>query len=117
LLKLGESVVLERDGEIVGFSVLRRFGWGHVIGPVVALRSSNDVRATALTGYWLTGREGQFLRIDVPSGTSLTDWLSGHGLKHTETVSKMVRNAPIGAHNGSPDPVCRLYGLISQAML
>ncbi|SDR62020.1 GNAT family N-acetyltransferase [Paraburkholderia tuberum] len=116
LLKLGESVVLERDGEIVGFSVLRRFGRGHVIGPVVALRSRDDARARALNGYWLTGREGEFVRIDVPSGTSLTDWLSGQGLKRVDTVLKMVRNAPAGAHRGAPDPVCRQYGLISQAM-
>jgi ribosomal protein S18 acetylase RimI-like enzyme len=116
LLTLGESVVLERDGEIVGFSVIRRFGRGHVIGPVVALRSRDDVRARALIGYWLTGREREFIRIDVPSGTSLTDWLSKQGLKRVDTVSKMVRNAPAALHNGAPDPVCRLYGLISQAM-
>ena len=117
LLKLGESVVLERDGEIVGFSVYRRFGRGHVIGPVVALRSRDDVRARALIGYWLTGREGEFIRIDVPSETNLTDWLSGQGLMRVDTASKMVRNAPADAHKGAPDAVCRLYGVISQAML
>ncbi|HEX7912788.1 MAG TPA: GNAT family N-acetyltransferase [Paraburkholderia sp.] len=116
LLKLGESVVLEREGEIVGFSVLRRFGRGHVIGPMVALRSRDDVRARALAGYWLSGREGEFVRIDVPTGTSLNDWLSIQGLRRVDTIAKMVRNAPAGAHRGAPDPVCRLYGLISQAM-
>ena len=117
LLRMGESVVLECDGEIVGFSVLRRFGRGHVIGPVVALHSRDDVRARALIGYWLRGREGEFIRIDVPSGTTLTDWLSGQGLQRVDTVPKMVRNAPSSAHEGPPDPVCRLYGVISQAML
>ncbi len=117
LLKRGESVVLERDGEIVGFSVLRRFGRGYVIGPVVALRSRDDARARALIGYWLTRREGEFVRIDVPAGTSLTDWLGDQGLKRVDVCSKMVRNAPAEAHSGVPDPVYRLYGLISQAML
>lgn len=117
LLERGESVVLERDGEIVGFSVLRRFGRGYVIGPVVALRVHDDARARALIGYWLAGREGEFIRIDVPVGTSLTDWLIGQGLKRVDTCSKMVRNAPAGAHTGAYDPVYRLYGLISQAML
>ncbi|SAL63512.1 N-acetyltransferase GCN5 [Caballeronia arvi] len=117
LLKRGESVVLERDSETVGFSVLRRFGRGHVIGPVVALRSRGDARARALIGHWLTRQEGEFIRIDVPSGTSLTDWLSDQGLKRVDTCSKMVRNASAGAYSGAPDPVCRLYGLISQAML
>jgi hypothetical protein len=116
LLKLGESVVLECDGEITGFSVLRRFGRGYVIGPVLALRSHDDLRAKALIGYWLAGRAGEFVRVDVPSGTSLPDWLIGQGLKRVDTVVKMVRNAPADMHTGEPDPVCRLYGLISQAM-
>jgi len=117
LLERGESVVLERDGEIVGFSVLRRFGRGYVIGPVVALRARDDMRARALIGYWLNRREGEFVRIDVPTGTSLPDWLIGQGLKRADTCSKMVRNAPASAHTGAYDPVYRLYGLISQAML
>lgn len=117
LLKLGESVVLERDGEIVGFSVLRRFGRGYVIGPVVALRSRDDVRARALIAYWLSRRAGEFVRIDVPSETELTDWLSGQGLQRVDSVPKMVRNAPASAHQGAPDPVCRLYAVVSQAML
>jgi len=117
LLMRGESVVLERGREIVGFSTLRRFGRGHVIGPVAAQRSRDDLRARALIGHWLTRREGEFVRIDVPSGTSLTDWLTGQGLKHVDTVPKMVRNAPAVLHDYAPDPVCRLYGLVSQAML
>ncbi|KAG8152593.1 GNAT family N-acetyltransferase [Burkholderia catarinensis] len=117
LLKRGESVVLERDGEIAGFSVLRRFGRGYVIGPVVARRSSDDACAKALISYWLSGRENEFVRIDVPSGTSLPDWLDAQGLKRVDTCSKMVRNAPAAAHVSAPDPAWGLYGLISQAML
>ncbi|AXF25511.1 GNAT family N-acetyltransferase [Burkholderia pyrrocinia] len=117
LLKRAESVVLERDGEIVGFSVLRRFGRGYVIGPVVAPDSRDDARAGALIGYWLTRRESEFVRIDVPSGTSLPGWMNEQGLKRVDTCSKMVRNAPAGAYGGAPDPACRLYGLLSQAML
>lgn len=40
LLKRGESVVLERNGEVVGFSVLRRFGRGYVRSPTIRARSS-----------------------------------------------------------------------------
>ncbi|MBR8510247.1 GNAT family N-acetyltransferase [Burkholderia cenocepacia] len=113
----GESVVLERDGEVVGFSVLRRFGRGYVVGPVVAPRSSDDAHAKALIGYWLTKRDGEFVRIDVPDGSSLPAWLSEQGLKQVDTCSKMVRNAPAAAHEGAADPVVGLYGLVSQAML
>lgn len=117
VLERGESVVLERDGEIVGFSVLRRFGRGHVIGPVVAIRSHDDARAKALIGYWLTGREGEFVRIDVPSETGLSDWLSEQGLQRVDICSKMVLNAPAREHIGAPDRACRLYAIVSQAML
>ena len=117
LLRMGESVVLECDGEIVGFSVLRRFGRGYVVGPVIALRSRDDARAKALIGYWLNRRDGEFIRIDIPAGNTLLDWLSHQGLQRVDTCSKMVRNAPAAAHCGPPDPVWRLYALISQAML
>jgi len=117
LFKLGESVVLERGREIVGFSTLRRFGRGHVIGPVVAPRSGEEHLAKALIGYWLTGRPGDFVRIDVPSRASLTDWLGTQGLKRVDTTPKMVRNAPPGASSVSSGQGCELYAVISQAML
>ncbi|MBN3835533.1 GNAT family N-acetyltransferase [Burkholderia sp. Ac-20344] len=117
LLKRGESIVLERDGEVVGFSVLRRFGRGYVVGPVVAPRSSDDGYAKALIGYWLTKRQSEFVRIDVPSGTHLPDWLDEQGLKRVDTCSKMVRNAPAAAYDGAADAIYGLYGLVSQAML
>ncbi|SAL88090.1 N-acetyltransferase GCN5 [Caballeronia arvi] len=116
LLEMGENAVLERDGEIVGFSVLRRFGRGLVLGPVVAMRSPDDVHARALIGHWLAGRKGEFVRIDVPSGAMLNEWLIAQGLNRIDTTVKMVRNAPADAHSGQPDSVYRPYGLVSQAM-
>jgi len=116
LLKMGDSVVLERDSEIIGFSILRRFGRGLVIGPMAAMRSPDDLRAKALIGYWLNNREGEFIRIDVPAGASLADWLAAQGLKRVDTTIRIVRNAPAVAHQGAPDPVYRLYGIVSQAM-
>jgi predicted N-acetyltransferase YhbS len=117
LLKTGDTVVLERDKEIIGFSILRPFGRGLVIGPMVAMGSPDDLRAKALIAYWLNRREGEFIRIDVPSGASLADWLVAQGLKCVDTTIRMVRNAPAIEHQGAPDPVYRLYGLVSQAML
>lgn len=117
LLKRGESVLLEHDGEIVGFSVLRHFGRGYVIGPVVAPHSNGDAHAKALIGYWLSLREHEFVRIDVPFGTGLPDWLIRQGLNRVDTCPKMVRNAPAAAHDSASDPDYGLYGLVSQAML
>ncbi|KAB0638058.1 GNAT family N-acetyltransferase [Burkholderia latens] len=116
LLERGESVVLERDGKAVGFSVLRRFGRGWVIGPVVTPRTGGDVYAKALIAHWLSRRENEFVRIDVPSGTRLPDWLDVQGLKRVDTCAKMVRNAPAPASGSAPDPAYGLYALVSQAM-
>ena len=116
LLERGESIVLERGGQAIGFAVLRRFGRGWVIGPVVAPRAHGDLHAKALIAQWLSGRENEFVRIDVPSGTNLPDWLDAQGLKRVDTCAKMVRNAPAAAFDGAPDPEYGLYGLVSQAM-
>jgi len=117
LFKLADVVVLERGGEIVGFSALRRFGRGHVIGPVVAPQSREQFQAKALIGYWLTRQQGEFVRVDVPSGTSLTGWLGEQGLKRVDTAPKMVRNASAVVCNAIPDQVCGVYAVVSQALL
>jgi ribosomal protein S18 acetylase RimI-like enzyme len=46
---VAQGAALERNGELVGFSMVRRFGLGHAIGPVVAPDSE---RAAALVRYW-----------------------------------------------------------------
>ncbi|CAL8481504.1 protein of unknown function (plasmid) [Caballeronia sp. S22] len=74
------------------------------------------MHARALIGHWLAGREGKFVRIDVPSGAMLDGWLIAQGLKRVDTTAKMVRSAPADAHSGPPDAVYRPYGLVSQAM-
>ncbi|CAM3617451.1 N-acetyltransferase domain-containing protein [Bordetella sputigena] len=117
LLRRGQGLVLERDGRIIGFSVLRPFGWGYVIGPVIAPGSPDDRYARTLIGYWLASRQGEFVRVDIPVGTTLTDWLPRQGLKLVDVCAKMVRNASADASGGPSDPAYRLYALISQAML
>ncbi len=108
LLACGACIVLERDGEPVGFSVLRRFGRGHVIGPVVA---ANGGDAQTLIAHWLYERRGQFVRIDVPLDTGLEDWLTQSGLKSAGPVTSMVRGEkPV------PSGPARLYAVINQAL-
>jgi len=58
LMKIADTVVLERQGEILGFSMFRAFGRGHVIGPVVALDTTDLSRAKALIAHWLTLHKG-----------------------------------------------------------
>lgn len=88
LLAIGEAVVLERSGIPVGFSILRPFGRGLVVGPVVA---ENPHEARLLVGHWLHQRRGQFMRVDAPSDSELSAWLSDRRLELVESVRTMVR--------------------------
>jgi hypothetical protein len=53
---------LSRGGEIVGYSMCREFGRGHVIGPTVA---RNDQDAVHLTAVHLKKLAGRFARVDT----------------------------------------------------
>jgi GNAT superfamily N-acetyltransferase len=108
LLQCGECLILERAGQPVGFSILRAFGRGHVIGPVVA---ANDADALTLIACWLNGRAGQFIRVDLQLGSGLGDWLLQHGLAPAGDVTAMVR----GDLPAAPGPA-RLHALINQAL-
>ncbi len=116
LLDVAQGVVLEHGGELRGFSLLRRFGSGYVIGPVVATPSADDRLAKSLISYWLAQHAGNVLRIDVPGGTGINDWLSALGMKYINSVSKMVRNASAEQYSSAPDATYRMFAIINQAM-
>ena len=108
LLEQAETVVLEADGKPVGFSVLRRFGRGQVIGPVVA---PDTASAWALVHHWLTTRADDFLRIDIPEAAELGDALTAAGLARVDTVKVMARGpVPLTAATAIR------YALVSQAL-
>ena len=88
LLEAGTGVVLDQDGTATGFAILRRFGIGQVIGPVVA---RDEAGARALIGHFLAAHPGQFIRIDVPEDTGLSPWLQGLGLADAGGGIRMVR--------------------------
>ncbi|HWX47140.1 MAG TPA: GNAT family N-acetyltransferase [Roseomonas sp.] len=108
LLASSEAVVLDREGRPAGFSLLRRFGRGHVIGPVVA---PDEAAARALVAHWLGVRSGQFLRIDVPAESGLSPWLQELGLAQVGGGTAMLRGpAP------QPDGAVRRFALVNQAL-
>lgn len=102
-----QSVVLSRNHEAVGFALLRRFGRGRVIAPLVAPDLGG---AQALVTHWLGAKTGKFCRIDAIEGTGLSEWLEDIGLPCVGTVTTMVRGkAPaISAE-------VRVFGVASQA--
>ncbi|EPC03422.1 hypothetical protein L861_17950 [Litchfieldella anticariensis FP35 = DSM 16096] len=108
LLNVSEGIVLDNDGELTGFALMRRFGRGYVIGPVVAL----DVdRAKAMTSYLIGLCVDSFVRIDVPDSSELSPWLNEIGLVQVDTPVVMVRGAPPHA-----DPSMRQFAVSGQAI-
>ena len=96
-------MVLDHQGTAVGFGILRRFGAGQVIGPVVARDSAG---ARALIGHFLAASPGQFIRIDVPEDAGLSNWLQSLGLADAGGAIRMLRGP--GPHRP------RSFALVSQ---
>jgi GNAT superfamily N-acetyltransferase len=116
LLRIAQGIALERDGELLGFALLRPFGRGHAIGPVVVANSANSAEdstrhAQALIAHCLAANAGAFTRIDTPGDSGLTGWLEALGLRRVDTVVKMSRN-------GAPasDPAVRQFAIANQAL-
>ncbi|MGE0724672.1 MAG: GNAT family N-acetyltransferase [Alphaproteobacteria bacterium] len=108
LAAVAEGIVVEQSGAAVGFAFCRRFGRGHLIGPVVA---PDAVSARLAIGRAASAHAGQFLRVDVPEDTGLGDWLAGLGLAPVAPVAPMVRGTP-----PAPDGAARTFALVAQAI-
>lgn len=87
----GTTMVYQREGAPVGFAMLRRFGRGWVIAPVVAPDAAS---AKALIAHFLAEERGSFCRIDIAVQDDLSAWLDGAGLARVGTVETMVRGTP-----------------------
>lgn len=103
-----KGVVLSRDHEPVGFALLRRFGRGTSIAPIVA---PDLAGAKTLICHWLSARAGKFCRIDVVEGLGLSKWLEAEGLPCVGTVTTMVRGTAPTSQEGP-----QVYALAAQAL-
>ncbi|MDJ0390146.1 GNAT family N-acetyltransferase [Roseomonas sp. E05] len=108
LLAGAEAVVLEREGGPAGFAMLRRFGRGWTVGPVVA---PDAAAAQALVAHWLAACGGRALRIDVPAESGLSPWLRAWGLQPAGAATAM-RRGPAPASGG----VVHRFALVNQAL-
>lgn len=108
LAAVAEVSVLERDGVLLGFSIMRRFGRGHVIGPLVAPDAES---AKALIAHWSGPYAASFVRIDINGASGLGTWLEQAGLPQTDTAVIMARN-------GLPrqDDSIQQFAIINQAL-
>jgi GNAT superfamily N-acetyltransferase len=98
--------VLRCDG---GFALLRAFGRGHVLGPVVA---QDATAARALMAAAATGLAGQFLRIDLPAERGLSGFAETLGLARVGGGTAMVRSP----HPPRPPSPYHTFALASQAL-
>ncbi|WP_055324390.1 GNAT family N-acetyltransferase [Ralstonia solanacearum] len=101
-------VVLDHDGEPRGFAMLRRFGRGHAIGPVVAPDAEG---AKALIAHLAGVNAGHFTRIDIDFDSGLAEWLESIGLMRVDAPTTMVRGAPLSTPPDAP----ALFAIVTQA--
>ncbi|MEM6635597.1 MAG: GNAT family N-acetyltransferase [Pseudomonadota bacterium] len=83
-----EVAVARENGSITSFATLRRFGRGHVIGPVVA---SSIGAAQAVISRLAAQVPNEPLRLDVAEDSGLAPWLKTIGLSRTDRSSIMGR--------------------------
>lgn len=108
LREKAQGVVLDRDGEAIGFALYRRFGRGYSVGPTIA---PDERGAKALISHWLGSNAGMFSRLDVPGDSGLHEWLDDLGLAGVSKVTTMVRGAaPV------PAGPARNFSIVSQAL-
>lgn len=102
------AVVLDVDGVAGGYGLLRRFGRGHLIGPVVA---PDFEGAQALIAHLSGLAAGRFTRIDVDFDSGLTEWVETLGLARVDVPTTMWRG-PVPVSPLEP----RLYAVATQAL-
>lgn len=99
---------LERAGGLQGLALLRRFGRGLVIGPVVA---PDAEAAKALIAPLLEATQGEFVRIDILADCGLADWLVAAGLACVDRAPRMARGTPPRASG-----TVQSFALVTQAL-
>ena len=102
------GVVIERDGQLQGFALLRPFGRGLCIGPVIA---QNTEQARHMIEELLSKVPYAFVRIDIPADCGLAPWLEEIGLKRVDSVAPMSLGAAPKATQG-----VQQFALVTQAI-
>ena len=107
LVLSGDGYVLQRDGMPRGYAISRRFGRGHVIGPVVA---ESPIDARALIEAALAGLGRCFVRIDTSASSQVGEWLESIGLQQVGDATTMI----LGTQAPSTGPA-RTFAIANQS--
>ena len=105
------AVVLDEGGSARGFGLLRRFGRGHVIGPIVAPDAEG---AKALIAHLAGLNAGRFTRIDIDAASGLAEWVESLGLARVDAPVTMQRGGVARSDAGPGAP--RLFAIVTQAI-
>jgi predicted GNAT family N-acyltransferase len=109
LLPMAECVVgVEVHGQLKGCALLRRFGRGHLIGPVVA---QNLEQAQQMITHLLDLIPGAFVRFDILADCGLVEWLEGLGLPCVDRAPRMVLGEPPRSRDGIAQ-----FAMVTQAI-
>lgn len=102
------TLILERGGQPCAFAMLRTFGRGRVIGPIVAQTAE---QARSLIAELLAELPGAFVRLDIQADSGLGEWLTAAGLQQVDSVAQMARGTP-------PEPTggVQQFALVTQAI-
>jgi GNAT superfamily N-acetyltransferase len=105
---------LFRDGRLAAFALCRRFGRGHVVGPIVA---ANDEDALAVVAPHIRDHKDKFLRLDTHFGTGDFAFHIVHsGLTVFDTVLTMSFGKTLADYASNAADAPRTYGLVSQTL-
>lgn len=109
LLEVAERVIgVDVDGVLQGVALLRPFGRGWVIGPVVA---QNVQQAQTLISHLLNVVPDSFVRIDIPADCGLVRWLGSLGMPCVDRAPRMVKGMPPPSST-----TIRQFALVTQAI-
>jgi GNAT superfamily N-acetyltransferase len=102
------AVGIEAGAELQGFALLRPFGRGLCLGPVIA---QDPDQARHLIEILLNKVPYAFVRIDIPAICGLAPWLEEIGLKKVDSVARMSKGAVPAATGGVEQ-----FALVTQAI-
>lgn len=84
-------VGIEVDGKLEGVALLRPFGRGQVIGPIVARTAE---QAKQMVTALILAFPGEYTRVDIPADCGIGGWLEELNLKCVDRAPRMSLGEP-----------------------
>jgi len=114
LLAQSQTLVAEKDGALCGYAMMRGFGRGEVIGPLVA---ADEGMAMMLAAPLIRQAEGGFVRLDTPAEAErFRAFLSAAGMGVYDTVTEMYMGRQRRPLDASLPDGPQLFGLAAHSL-